>query len=236
MTHLRAVVVAAVVLVVSAAIARAEVAPATTKPAAKPAVKATVAVRPLTTRQVRIIEIVDKHRDRFTAAASESTKTKLQPAVVKVLERAAVKPSGQQKVDLVVDAKGAVYASFGSLPDGDIEALAYLVLMQASKSAQDDLKAAMASVKAINDAKRCLRQKKKTCDDQVKARKDLSAAQVDAVVQAMGASEDSLSELGETESLRMQMAMDRLSKLLTTLSNLQKKIADTQASVISNLK
>ena len=232
MTHLWAVVI---VLALSGA-AAAEVAP-TPKPAAATATATTTTkvTTKLTTRQVRIIQIVDKHRNRFDAAASESTKTKLQPAVGKVLERAAVKPTGQQKVDLLADAKGAVSASFGGLPDGDIEALAYLVLMQASKSAQDDLKAAMAGVKAINDAKRCLRQKKK-CDDKVKAQKDLSAAQADAIVQAMGTSLDSLSELGEMESLRLQMAMDRLSKLLTTLSNLQKKIADTQASVISNLK
>ena len=33
---------------------------------------------------------------------------------------------------------------------------------------------------------------------------------------------DSLSEMGEMESLRLQMAMDRLSKLMSTLSNLLK--------------
>lgn len=47
---------------------------------------------------------------------------------------------------------------------------------------------------------------------------------------------DSTSELGETESLRLQMAMDRLSKLMTTLSNLLKKISDTGQSIVQNLK
>src|SRR5712671_6266309 len=37
---------------------------------------------------------------------------------------------------------------------------------------------------------------------------------------------DSLSEMGETESLRLQMAMDRLTKLMTTLSNIVKNISD----------
>lgn len=55
--------------------------------------------------------------------------------------------------DLVQDHIGTNYAILGSLPDGDIEALAFLVLMQAAKSAQEDLKAIMASVKAINSAK-----------------------------------------------------------------------------------
>jgi len=47
---------------------------------------------------------------------------------------------------------------------------------------------------------------------------------------------DSTSELGETESLRLQMAMDRLSKLMTTLSNLLKKLSDTGDSIVRNLK
>ena len=45
------------------------------------------------------------------------------------------------------------YAILGSMPDGDIEALAFLVLMQAAKSAQEDVRSVMASVKAINKAK-----------------------------------------------------------------------------------
>jgi prefoldin subunit 5 len=47
---------------------------------------------------------------------------------------------------------------------------------------------------------------------------------------------DSLSELGETESLRLQMAMDRMSKMMSTLSNLLKKISDTAQSITQNLK
>jgi hypothetical protein len=47
---------------------------------------------------------------------------------------------------------------------------------------------------------------------------------------------DSLSEMGEMESLRLQMAMDRLSKMMSTLSNLLKKISDTDASIVQNLK
>jgi len=47
---------------------------------------------------------------------------------------------------------------------------------------------------------------------------------------------DSLSEMGETESLRLQMAMDRLSKLMTTVSNLLKKIAETDGQILQNIK
>ncbi len=48
--------------------------------------------------------------------------------------------------------------------------------------------------------------------------------------------EDALSEMGEMESLRLQMAMDRTSKMMSTLSNLLKKSSETADAIISNLK
>jgi hypothetical protein len=47
---------------------------------------------------------------------------------------------------------------------------------------------------------------------------------------------DSMSELSETESLRLQMTMDRVSKLMTTLSNVMKKISGTAEQITQNLK
>jgi hypothetical protein len=46
----------------------------------------------------------------------------------------------------------------------------------------------------------------------------------------------SLTELGETESLRLQMAMDRTSKLETTLSNLLNTEHHTEQDITRNLK
>ena len=47
---------------------------------------------------------------------------------------------------------------------------------------------------------------------------------------------DSMSELGEMESLRLQMAMDRMSKMMSTLSNLLKKMSDTASQITQNMK
>ena len=47
---------------------------------------------------------------------------------------------------------------------------------------------------------------------------------------------DSMSEMGEMEALRLQMAMDRMSKMMTTLSNLLKKASDTASTITQNLK
>jgi hypothetical protein len=47
---------------------------------------------------------------------------------------------------------------------------------------------------------------------------------------------DSLSEMSETESLRLQMYMDRRAKMYSTLSNLMKSMSDTASGIIANIK
>jgi hypothetical protein len=47
---------------------------------------------------------------------------------------------------------------------------------------------------------------------------------------------DSLSEMGEMESLRLQMAMDRTSKFMSTLSNMLLKMSDTSTSITQNMR
>ncbi|HEV2235322.1 MAG TPA: EscF/YscF/HrpA family type III secretion system needle major subunit [Ktedonobacterales bacterium] len=54
--------------------------------------------------------------------------------------------------------------------------------------------------------------------------------------QALSEQLSAMSELGETESLRLQQAMDRMSKMMSTLSNIMKKLSDTDQSIIQNMK
>jgi hypothetical protein len=133
----------------------------------------------------------------------------------------------------------------------DIEAVAFLVLMQAASSAQDDLKAIMAEVKAINGAKQKHRELLQSLQKSVQANAGhpaydfdgifmllatLYAKQLEAEAIELLHKPDSLSELSEIESLRLQMVMDRLSKLMSTLSNLLKKASDTTSQIVQNLK
>lgn len=159
----------------------------------------------------------------------------------------------------------------GVLSSADIEALCFIVLMQASKSAQEDLKAIMDGVKAINKQKEGLRQltnevKQKRASAQSgdtpcaspdckalaanlrtfsaqlppKARLTLppitTMGDLAGVEAKLKDSLDSLSEMGEMDSLRLQMAMDRRSKFVEALSNIMKKISDTSETIIGNLK
>lgn len=60
--------------------------------------------------------------------------------------------------------------------------------------------------------------------------------QIALTLKSLGRGGDTLGDLSETESLRLQMAMDRLSKMTETLSNILKKIDDTAQSITQNLK
>ena len=131
-----------------------------------------------------------------------------------------------------------------SVMEGDIEALAFVVMMQASKSAQDDLKAIMEQVKAVNRAKAEMREKvkpskgKEALDFEATFQliATLYAKQLEAELEQIQQDIDSMSEMGEMESLRLQMAMDRMSKMMSTLSNILKKISDTSSQIVQNLK
>jgi len=153
-------------------------------------------------------------------------------------------------------------SGLGILNDQDIMAVAFIVMMEAAKSAREDLKTIMDRVKHINDAKKVQRQNLQNGQPQKQSSRQVQAPRPEPV-QARNASTvnraaiqprplpkaefdaqldrskndlDSLSEMGEMESLRLQMAMDRLSKMMSALSNLLKKASETSSSITRNLK
>jgi len=180
----------------------------------------------------------------------------------------------------------AVWNNLGSGGDSDIMAMAFIVMMEAAKSAREDLKAIMDQMKALNAAKRAMREAidkvrrdvaaNAACEPGPEKRAldftrglgsewayhrlrlpvldpdaaggvrmeptDLHRGKIEcvetlqAIVDNLKGKLDSLSEMGEMESLRLQMAMDRLSKMMSTLSNLLKKSSETAASIVQNLK
>ena len=60
--------------------------------------------------------------------------------------------------------------------------------------------------------------------------------QLECIVAELEGKLDSLSEMGEMDMLRLQMLMDRRSKLEEALSNMMKKMAETQGAIVGNLK
>ncbi len=140
--------------------------------------------------------------------------------------------------------QSAEWATPGDSENAEIEALAFIVLMEASKSAEEDLKEIMASVKAIAQAKTAVRVSPR-------GRTSKSSVDVESILQVMLAvygkerdeeietlqrDLDAGAELSELDSLRLQIEMDRNSKMMSALSNLLKKLADTNSSIVQNLK
>lgn len=142
------------------------------------------------------------------------------------------------------------FSVLGNLNNADIEALAFLVMMQSAKSAQEDLKSIMSEVKKINEAKASQRQqvnnmKQSSAQMKTQARTEYKKADsikpLSSVALAKQSTElkdkkDSMGELSEEQQLKMQMMMDRRSKAIQVISNMLKKVSDTEQTVIQNLK
>ena len=168
----------------------------------------------------------------------------------------------------------------------DIEALAFTVLMQATRDMDEDLELIMAEVQAVTAAKQALRTLLGKVGRDVAAnagQKDgrprlnlrtgmgspnayrffrmpfpdpqsgtgvayyttdlvpgtaaiAEVAQLKAVQDDLKGHLDSMNEMSEMTSMRLQMAMDRRSKLILVLSNIMKKVSDTQDAVVQNIK
>ena len=139
-------------------------------------------------------------------------------------------------VDQLVRDAGAV--------DDSIEAVPFLVLFEASRSAQDDLREILEQARAINDAKAKLEGSlgwpaaKTSLDVESVLQLMLTVygKTIESELDAIQRHLDSVSELGEAESLRLQTAMDRLSKMMSTLSNILKRISDTADAIVQNMK
>ena len=63
-----------------------------------------------------------------------------------------------------------------------------------------------------------------------------TTAQLDEAIALAQGNVDSLSELSESESLKLQVAVDRMTKAMEALSNLMKQMNDTDATLLKNLK
>ena len=63
-----------------------------------------------------------------------------------------------------------------------------------------------------------------------------SRAEIAAARERLESALDSMSEMSEMDSMQLQTAMDRLSKAMSTLSNVLKKASDTDQAIITHIK
>lgn len=110
----------------------------------------------------------------------------------------------------------------------DIEELVQLVLSLAAREAEDDLREILAEVEKINAQKKRLRE----LVDRLGQESDQLVASLRAEYRDLF----DVNESAELQSLQLQMAMDRLARLLEALANILKKLSDTDSSIIQNIK
>jgi hypothetical protein len=65
---------------------------------------------------------------------------------------------------------------------------------------------------------------------------NLTAANLNTLAGQLKSDLDSINEMSEMTSLHLQMTMDRRSKFVETISNIMKKVDDTNSSILQNIK
>jgi hypothetical protein len=164
-------------------------------------------------RKIEVLElapaVVTQH-GRMQRLIGPKTKQRISQIAPAFSARVRQLPPASDFYGLAVAEVRGGFQGLGNLSNEDIEALAFLVMMQAAEDAQSDLKNIMDGVQKANQKKQGQR----------------------AAQNQKGA----MSDLSDEDSLRLQMVMDRLSKFMVTLSNIEKKLAQTQDSIVQNLK
>ncbi len=123
-------------------------------------------------------------------------------------------------------------ANLGKLSDADIDALAFLVLAQAADDQERDLQTVMASVKATHGHGPLPVTRYAPTFTLTGLSNGTWSAALDNDTQQL----NSMSELSEATSMRLQMAMDRESQVMEALSNIEKELSNTDDTILQNLK
>jgi hypothetical protein len=123
----------------------------------------------------------------------------------------------------------------------EIESLTSGLAVQALGDLARDSEQYMAEVKAMTFGKQQLREliiKIGQEASQAATEQQTSAPlpELQTILEEVRSGLDSMNEMSEESSLRLQMMMDRRSKFISTLSNIMKMISATQDTLVQNLK
>ena len=171
-----------------------------------------------------------------------------------------VKATGRlpTEAELRATVHATTWSALGSLAGQDIAAIAFIVLMEAAKSAREDLMAIMDAVRHENETKNAVKvapvEKTKSTRIEWPPRKIAAATvsirgatsqmapaplQTGLLSRELSSSQDHLDTMGDMTQLmqmRLQKYLDAYSKLYEMLSNVMKKMFATSANIAQNLK
>jgi hypothetical protein len=169
---------------------------------------------------------------RLAGKVRPEVRVKLRGAVRRTMETAWRKTVTAS--ELLAAAKEGITGALGALTSRDLEAMAYVVLMEATKEARNEAGNAAARVEAVKRARECRRDLK--CLEALAAKGEISKQAAERAIEDVKEKRDSLGELSESLSERMRAHMERLAKMEAIASELMKKMADTSVSIVENIK
>jgi RNAse (barnase) inhibitor barstar len=118
----------------------------------------------------------------------------------------------------------------------DIDALVTLVMQEVSNDTQSDLRNMMANMKSNTQQKQAQRSMLTSMHIQQSKKDSLDKAANNNKQGKSKDQKDNLGDMSQEQQLQLQMMMDKKNKLEEMISNMMKKISDTQNQIISNLK
>ena len=110
-------------------------------------------------------------------------------------------------------------AALKGMSKNDIEGITVLIMVQASKDADADLKRIVMGISHRNEQKQ-------------EVRTTMQPVSVNNIENKNG----SIEEINEMQNLKLQMIMDRKSRMAEEANYVMKKISGTQQNIINNLK
>ena len=194
----------------------------------------------------------------LTAKLGDSAKAKLQQ-VVSAVEAKSVATATADKLDAAIRKSASDAFAGTNLNAADFDALVFIVATSVAKENETSLRDQIAEMEKIakqrdDIRKRLANLKVATTGTEAAtaARPAVSLVSVksppiapvrapaplpaDATAAAMQSRIDELNELTNAAQLRLQAMMDHRSKAMDILSNLMKKVSDSQGTVLSSLK
>jgi hypothetical protein len=131
-----------------------------------------------------------------------------------------------------VTVSGQTFPNIGAMGEGDIMAMCFIVMMEAAKSAREDLKAIMDGVRAINNEKEALRSVQDAADADASARAGMpdgaaareirvqDAVNADAARDGIRAGREADREVGPVDAADIEAAKEALKTKLDSLSEM----------------
>lgn len=181
-------------------------------------------------------------RTKLVAALRPDARAKLPATTTAYLAKMKVKDAAFAPEAIARDVLVANgHLGYASRAPADVEALVLIVLLEASKEAEQDLRAEMERVAEINRHKQAVRdaiaqcKRDRACLKDAKPPAGLTKAAFDKLV-VLELDGGGLGPAAEANQIQLQTKQDRRRKLLETLSNVMKKLAQTSEGIVGNLK